>query len=510
MKKLQLILLLLICTKAGISQQLLLTGNIKGAASHDSVEVNLSYDGNYWAKNSVYLKTDANGNFRITYAYHTQKFIMLIYKTAKKCLLLSPGRPLYVSINNSASPTFTFAGKGKAENDLIQKLNLEATELPFVKELKVKNSYANWPVDSVIQFKLPAIMYSLDSTQKLVNKSTLLPSIKKTIATEVKYEYADAVAVNVGSWLNNRKNRANFNLHFIDTVFKKFGIPTKGELDGSLYANLYLNEYFRFKSWKGIYIYNANPDKVKANVLLKASTGIDYDDLLNEVKQDGNEEYAFTTRITGAAPQYAWEKQLTNLMFNYCMTGQLQSADKLLYFIKVNCNNEQYKAAVEKMFVPLKKAREQYAHNLNIKIRPDYRSIASLKELMAPYKGKVVLVDMWFIQCPPCREELQYTPALKARFKDKDVVFLNIARENDKEDEAWRDFIFINNITGENMRRTNDQIGLLWNELGVKDSDQAYPRYFIFDRNGNMAVSNAKRPSEKEALYSQVETVLNK
>ena len=80
MKKLNLILLLLACTKMSMGQ-LLLTGNIKGAARRDSVEVNLSYDGNYWAKNSVYLKTDAAGNFRITYPYRTQKFIMLISLT---------------------------------------------------------------------------------------------------------------------------------------------------------------------------------------------------------------------------------------------------------------------------------------------------------------------------------------------------------------------------------------------------------------------------------------------
>lgn len=509
MKKLNLILLLLACAKMSMGQ-LLLTGNIKGAARRDSIEVNLSYDGNYWAKNAVYLKTDAAGNFRITYPYRTQKFIMLIYKTAKQYLLVSPGRPLHVSITNNTTPTFAFSAAAKPENDLIQKLNLEKTELPFVKELKVKNSYATWSADSVIQFKLPAIMRSLDSTQRLVNKTNLPLSIKKAIATEVKYEYADAVAANVGSWINNRKNRASFNLHFIDTVLKKFNLPTKNELNSSLYANSYLDHYFQFIEWKGLYAFTTNPNKVEAKEALKASTGIDYDELLAEVKRDNNEVYAFTTHTNAATPKYAWEKQLTNLMFNFCMSGQLQSADKLLHFIRANCNDAQYIADAEKMFAPLKKSRDTYAHNLNIKIRPDYKTTSSLKEIMAAYKGKVVLVDMWFIQCPPCREELEYTPALKSRFKDKDVIFLNIARENDKQDEEWRDFIFINNITGDHIRRTENQIGPLWNEFGVKDSEQAYPRYLIIDRNGNVAVSNAKRPSEKEALYAQIEAILNK
>jgi hypothetical protein len=47
MKKIQLILILLICTKAGIGQQLILTGTIIGTGKKDSVEENESYLGNY-------------------------------------------------------------------------------------------------------------------------------------------------------------------------------------------------------------------------------------------------------------------------------------------------------------------------------------------------------------------------------------------------------------------------------------------------------------------------------
>jgi thiol-disulfide isomerase/thioredoxin len=162
------------------------------------------------------------------------------------------------------------------------------------------------------------------------------------------------------------------------------------------------------------------------------------------------------------------------------------------------------------MFLPLKKARDQYAHNLNIKIRPDYKTANSLAQILQPYKGKVVLIDMWFTQCPPCIAELKHTPALKDRFKNDDVVFLNIASEPDKSDEVWRDFIFINNMTGEHIRKTDNEIKTLWNELGIPDKDTAYPRYFIIDKNGNIADNNAKRPSDGVKLYDQITAVLNK
>jgi len=60
------------------------------------------------------------------------------------------------------------------------------------------------------------------------------------------------------------------------------------------------------------------------------------------------------------------------------------------------------------------------------------------------------------------------------------------------------------------VRRTTGQIGPLWNELGVIDSEQAYRQYFIIDRAGNIANNNAKRPSDGNELYSQLEAALNK
>jgi hypothetical protein len=65
-------------------------------------------------------------------------------------------------------------------------------------------------------------------------------------------------------------------------------------------------------------------------------------------------------------------------------------------------------------------------------------------------------------------------------------------------------------MTGEHIRKTDNEIKTLWNELGIPDKDQAYPRYFIIDKNGNIADNNAKRPSDGEALYKDLEMALNK
>jgi|GEM_PF-1794049 len=509
MKKLLLTLSLFALVKISVAQ-LQLTGTIKNGIVQDEIEINFSRDGNYWSNNSIHLKPNKAGNFQFRSPERTAKFAILVYKEIQQYVLLSPNRPLHVNVNAQSPNPFGFGGQAKPENDLMVKLHLSnVSDLPFIKELKAKNSYATWSVDSVIQIKLPQIMYSLDSSLKYVNRSAIPASSKSLIAVEVKYQYAHALADKIGAYVNNRKNRKDFHLRFIDTTFKLFKVPAKDDLDRGLYPNNYLDNYAQFKSWQAFYPYTVNPNKELAKLALKANTRIDFDELMENVNMSG-EKYAFNVAVKNIMPQYAWEKQLNNLMFELTMSGQLQLADRLLHFIRSNGSDKGYIAAAEKMFLPLKKARDQYAHNLNIKIRPDYKTATSLSQILQPYKGKVVLIDMWFTQCPPCIAELKYTPALKERFKSDDVVFLNIAAEPDKNDEVWRDFIFINNMTGEHIRKTDNEIKSLWNELGIPDKDTAYPRYFIIDKNGNIADNNAKRPSEGEALYKDLEMALNK
>ena len=500
MKHLSFTLLLLILAKISLGQ-LQLTGTVKNAATNDDIELNFSRNGEYWANNSIHLKPNKAGNFQFKSAERTAKFAILIFKESKQYVLLSPNRPLHINVNKQSN-TFSFSGKAKPENDAIFKLRLSNTEdLGFIKELRTKNSFATWSVDSVIRIKLPQVRHSLDSSLKYVNTSALPTSIKSQLAAEVKHQYANAVANYIGGYLNRGKNRKDFHLRFIDTTLKLFKLPTKSELDRGLHANAYLEQYTRFKNWRAFYAYTSNPNKALAAQQLKTGAGIDIDELIQTVNTSG-EKYAFNVASKSMLPQYAWEKLMNNMMFDYCMSAQLQLGDRLLHFIRANCSDKEYLATAEQLFAPLRKLRDKYANNLNIKIRPDYKTVNSLAQILEPYKGKVVLLDMWFTTCGPCLAELKYTTALKGRFKNSDVVFLNIAAEPEKNDEVWRDFMFINNMTGEHIRKNDNDIKTLWNELGIQDKDQGYPHYFIIDKNGKIANNNAKRPSDGEALIN--------
>lgn len=52
-------------------------------------------------------------------------------------------------------------------------------------------------------------------------------------------------------------------------------------------------------------------------------------------------------------------------------------------------------------------------------------------------RGKVVVLNLWFIGCPPCRKEIPGLNELVGEFKERDVVFLALALDSAEELRAF-------------------------------------------------------------------------
>lgn len=124
-----------------------------------------------------------------------------------------------------------------------------------------------------------------------------------------------------------------------------------------------------------------------------------------------------------------------------------------------------------------------------------------LRKLIEPYKGRLILLDIWGTWCGPCREALSHSAEEYERLKDIDIVFLYLA--NNSSDYVWKSVIEEYNVTGENVVHYNlpvDQQSAIEHFLGVS----AWPHYRLIDRDGNVLDVNAD-PRDLEGLARMLE-----
>jgi thiol-disulfide isomerase/thioredoxin len=108
---------------------------------------------------------------------------------------------------------------------------------------------------------------------------------------------------------------------------------------------------------------------------------------------------------------------------------------------------------------------------------------AILDKLVAPYKGKIVYLDIWGTWCGPCKNKLKESHKLKAELKNYDIVYLYLA--NNSPEDSWKNVIGEYNLTEPNCVHYNlppkQQRAI---EQYVKIT--GYPTYRLIDRKGGL------------------------
>jgi len=124
-----------------------------------------------------------------------------------------------------------------------------------------------------------------------------------------------------------------------------------------------------------------------------------------------------------------------------------------------------------------------------------------LRKIIEPYKGKIILLDIWGTWCAPCKEGLKHSQEEYKRLKDYDIVYLYLA--NNSPDKTWKAIIKEYEVLGDNVVHYNlpkDQQQAIEHFIGVK----AFPTYKLIDRDGNVLDVNAD-PRDLEALARLLE-----
>lgn len=117
-----------------------------------------------------------------------------------------------------------------------------------------------------------------------------------------------------------------------------------------------------------------------------------------------------------------------------------------------------------------------------------------IETLIAPYKGKTILIDFWNTWCMPCRAAMKSIKPIKEEMKD--IVYIYIADATSPIDK-WNEMI--PDIHGIHTRISNPQSA----ELGKQYNFDAIPTYVIIDKQGHKIYQHTGFPgieALKEAL----------
>ena len=144
--------------------------------------------------------------------------------------------------------------------------------------------------------------------------------------------------------------------------------------------------------------------------------------------------------------------------------------------------------------------RRDFANAGSLKSSDDVKGMSDgekiLRKLIEPYKGKLILLDIWGTWCNPCKAALANSQEEYKRLNPYDIVYLYLA--NSSEEESWKNVIKEYNVTGDNVVHYNlpaGQQASIEHFLGVN----SYPTYRLIDRDGNILDVNAD-PRDLNAL----------
>jgi thiol-disulfide isomerase/thioredoxin len=121
----------------------------------------------------------------------------------------------------------------------------------------------------------------------------------------------------------------------------------------------------------------------------------------------------------------------------------------------------------------------------------DYENHKGGKVSLESLKGKYVYIDVWATWCGPCRAEIPFLKQAEEKYHGKNIEFVSISVDVDKDHEKWKAFVTDKALGGTQLYADKN-----WNSDFIKAFGiNSIPRFILIDPNGVVVDADAKRPS---------------
>jgi len=193
----------------------------------------------------------------------------------------------------------------------------------------------------------------------------------------------------------------------------------------------------------------------------------------------------------------AEEVDLANKSFDY--EQQLFTNDESMIIVYKKLSKEEKKAREKKSDDYLKNAKKAL-DSLNGSVAPDFdvTDIHGNKFKLSDLKGKVVVINFWFLKCAPCIQEIPELNKVALEFKDKDVVFVSFSFDDKKLIEKF-------------LETKKMEYNPVANSLSVSKSYNitSYPTNIVIDQNGIVSfIKIGYTASVPKKIKSQINKLL--
>ncbi|MDR3252987.1 MAG: TlpA family protein disulfide reductase [Tannerella sp.] len=170
------------------------------------------------------------------------------------------------------------------------------------------------------------------------------------------------------------------------------------------------------------------------------------------------------------------------LMFGRFMNDDKNDAQFFLSQQKSHIQDDFLKAEAERIFQKNFPPEKPVAYEL-----PDTKEAKIFKELIAPFKGKILFVDFWATTCGPCIYNIKNNKEQREKYRDsKDVDFIFVTADDESPLDNYNKFVAEQELVNTYRLNADDfrYLRQLFKFIGI-------PRYIFIDREGKVLNDNA-------------------